>query len=74
MDFLYLLVGGGQSYYIDSIQIRELGGNVNPNDTDMDGMLDSWEVRVEMFRVQMSGASPQDHLHHHQRRGPAARH
>jgi GH35 family endo-1,4-beta-xylanase len=45
MGFLYIAgIDAGENFFIDNIQIRELGGNINPEDTDMDGMPDSWEM------------------------------
>jgi hypothetical protein len=45
MDFIY--IGGVDDYedfYVDDISISKVGGAlVNPEDTDSDGMLDSWE-------------------------------
>ena len=45
MDFIYIAgVDTGVDFYVDEISISKVGGAlVNPEDTDGDGMLDSWE-------------------------------
>ena len=45
MDFIYIAgVDEYEDFYVDDISISKVGGAlVNPEDTDGDGMLDSWE-------------------------------
>ena len=45
MDFIYIAgVDDYENFYVDDISISKIGGPlVNPEDTDGDGMLDSWE-------------------------------
>ena len=44
MDFIYIAgVDAGVNFYVDEISISKIAPIVNPEDTDSDGMLDSWE-------------------------------
>ena len=46
MDFLYIAgVDAGVDFYVDDISLSKVGGFplINPDDTDGDGMLDTWE-------------------------------
>ena len=44
MDFLYIAgVDEGVDFYVDDISLRKVLPSVNPDDTDGDGMLDTWE-------------------------------
>ena len=44
MDFIYIAgVDEGVDFYVDDISISKVAPLVNPEDTDLDGMLDSWE-------------------------------
>lgn len=44
MDFIYIAgVDVGVNFYVDDISLSKLTNLVNPEDTDSDGMLDSWE-------------------------------
>jgi hypothetical protein len=44
MDFIYIAgVDEGVNFYVDDILLSKVIPAVNPEDTDSDGMLDSWE-------------------------------
>ena len=44
MDFIYIAgVDAGVNFYVDDISLSKIIPVVNPEDTDSDGMLDSWE-------------------------------
>ena len=44
MDFIYIAgVDAGVNFYVDDILLSKIIPLVNPEDTDSDGMLDSWE-------------------------------
>ena len=44
MDFIYIAgVDLGVDFYVDDISLSKVLPSVNPEDTDSDGMLDSWE-------------------------------
>jgi arylsulfatase A-like enzyme len=44
MDFIYIAgVDAGVDFYVDDISLSKAIPSVNPEDTDSDGMLDSWE-------------------------------
>jgi len=43
----FIYIGGvdsGIDIYVDDFRVYQEGGSVNPDDTDADGMLDSWET------------------------------
>ena len=44
MDFIYIAgVDAGENFYVDNISLSKVLPSANPDDTDADGMLDSWE-------------------------------
>jgi len=44
MDFIYIAgVDAGENFYVDNISLSKVLPSSNPEDTDSDGMLDSWE-------------------------------
>ena len=44
MDFIYIAgVDAGENFYVDNISLSKVLPSSNPEDTDADGMLDSWE-------------------------------
>ena len=44
MDFIYIAgVDAGVNFYVDEISLSKITPILNPEDTDSDGMLDSWE-------------------------------
>jgi hypothetical protein len=44
MDFIYIAgVDVGENFYVDNISLSKVLPSANPDDTDADGMLDSWE-------------------------------